>query len=107
MKIQPIGDGWHRIWCLGCDEAHGLPSSWAFNGNLEKPTFTPSFKISGKKLVWNEETKEREWVMDAEGKAVDFVCHFILTDGILNYCGDCTHSLSGKSVPLSDFPDDF
>jgi hypothetical protein len=91
-------------WCPGCEEPHRLPDSWQFNGNLDQPTFTPSFKHSGVKRIMVNGEWAGEWVRDAQGKPVPFTCHYILTNGILNYCGDCTHSLVGKSIPLPDLP---
>ena len=75
-------------WCPACEEAHRLPGSWTFNQGLEKPTFTPSFKHT-----------------ISFGHKPDKICHYIVTDGVLNYCGDCTHALAGKSVPLPDLPE--
>jgi hypothetical protein len=72
-------------WCPGCEEMHVLPwkrGGWTFNGDFERPTFTPSFKHS-----------------DGAGN----VCHYILTDGVLDFCGDSTHALRGK-VPLPPLP---
>ena len=75
-------------WCPGCNDMHPLfyDRGWSFNGSLDKPSFTPSFKHS-----WG-------------GKAV---CHYVLTDGILHFCSDCSHGLKGQSVPLPELPDAF
>jgi hypothetical protein len=96
MKLQPLladGNpyGWAH-WCPGCQEMHRLPEvpppdGWAFNGDLDRPTFTPSFKHS-----WNE-------------GQVALCCHYILTAGVLDFQGDSTHALRGP-VPLPDIPDD-
>jgi hypothetical protein len=32
------------------------------------------------------------------------VCHYFLQDGALQYCGDSTHGLAGKTVPLPELP---
>ncbi len=75
---------WH--WCAGCERLHPLPwpdCGWTFNGNFERPTMTPSFMQEG---------------------GHKYQCHYILTDGVLNYCADSWHSLAGKSVPLPDLP---
>lgn len=94
-------------WCPGCEELHPLPDKgWTFNGDFERPTFTPSFKHTGVQTVKVNGEWTGEWHRDAAGKPIPFVCHYILTDGILNFCGDCTHSLSGKSIPLPDLPQD-
>jgi hypothetical protein len=78
-------------WCPGCEEMHVLPLNrgWTFNGNHDCPTFTPSFLHT-----FNRPPEE-------DGPEI---CHYILTDGVLNFCGDCTHSLAGRSVPLPDLP---
>lgn len=85
---------------------HKLPDSWKFDGNLTNPTFTPSFKHSG--IQREDDASGRwtgKWIYDAAGKPLPYVCHYILTKGILSFCGDCTHSMSGKSVPLPELPE--
>lgn len=84
---------------------HVIPDSWAFNGNLGVPTFTPSVKITGKKIVTVDGKWTGEWVRDAQGKTVDDCCHYILTDGQLNFCSDSLHPLAGQTVPLPDLPE--
>lgn len=72
---------------------------------MESPTFSPSFKheamltekINGK---WTG-----EWVRDSDGKTIPSICHYILTAGQLNFCGDSTHALAGKTVPLPELPE--
>lgn len=79
---------WH--WCPACKDIHPLPwktGGWTFNGNLEKPSFTPSFKQGGSGVAGG-------------------CCHYIITDGTINFCGDSTHELAGQSVPLADLPAD-
>lgn len=64
---------------------HPLPDSgWTFSGNTDSPTFSPSFKHT-----WGENK----------------VCHYILTDGVLQFCGDSNHELAGQSIPLPDLPE--
>lgn len=92
-------------WCPGCEETHRLPDSWTFDGNLEKPTFRPSFKHEGRKRIWKDGKWTGEWERDASGNTVPFICHYILTAGTLNFCSDSTHGLAGKSVPLPDLPE--
>lgn len=92
-------------WCPGCEEMHRLPDSWTFDGNVECPTFSPSFKHSGVRAVTVNGEWTGEFVTDAAGKPIPFICHYILTAGVLNFCGDCTHSLTGRSVPLPPLPE--
>ena len=82
--------------CIG-----SIPDTWSFNGNVERPTFTPSVKITGKQRITDGLANGNA---APTGKALDGCCHYILTDGVLNFCGDCTHALVGKSVPLPPLP---
>ncbi len=70
-------------WCPGCKEMHRLPDTWKFNGNLEYPSFEESFN---------------------HGNSKEKICHYVLTNGVLNFCNDCTHALKGQSVPLPKLP---
>lgn len=85
-KIRNTSDGIVHA-CPACNEIHHFTTSgstaWMFDGNREAPTFSPSMKVSYH-----------------DGR----VCHYILTAGIINYCGDSTHGMAGKSVPLPDWP---
>jgi hypothetical protein len=85
-KLRKMQGGYAH-WCPACESMHCLPDSWNFvNKDLENPTFTPSFLHT----LSNSPRK---------------VCHYILTNGILNFCGDCSHGLAGKPVPLPELPD--
>jgi hypothetical protein len=74
--------------CPGCSEHHWIPvtgpKAWGFDGNLESPTVTPSVKHT-----WHE-GEER----------TPKCCHYFLRAGRFEYCGDCTHSLAGQTVPM-------
>ena len=97
-------DQGHTHWCPACKEMHPLPDSWNFNGDVNKPTYTPSFKHSGMKTIRDENgIWTGEWEL-LNGKPVPEICHYILTNGILHFCGDCTHSMAGQSVPLPELP---
>lgn len=96
MKLKAIADtdgGLFLFWCPGCREPHPYwvkpqspgAAAWAFNGDKERPTFTPSL------LVYPSGTTPR--------------CHLFLTDGVIHFCGDSQHELAGKSVPLPDWPE--
>lgn len=94
-------------WCPGCEEMHPLPRTWSFNGDVNKPTFAPSFRHQGVKREFVDHRWTGEWIRDAAGDPVAFCCHYQLIDGVLNFCGDCTHSLAGQSVPLPELPEHY
>jgi len=56
---------------------------WDFNGDFEKPTFTPS-------------------LLGEVDEGV--ICHLNLTNGVLIYHNDCTHALRNQQVPLEAKP---
>jgi Family of unknown function (DUF6527) len=49
--LRSATDGMLLFWCPGCDGAHGvtvgegLGPRWGYNGNADKPTFTPSILV--------------------------------------------------------------
>lgn len=124
MKVKGCNSGPTRsgytIWCPGCAERHFLPTVsatgpvWQFNGNREKPTFTPSLKITTGCKTSQHKPGDSCWCtfnaeLIAKGEEPSGfecgVCHLVLTDGVIHYCPDSTHKLSGQQVPLPDLPD--
>lgn len=108
LSLRKNNAGFHH-WCDGCKELHILPmyGGWTFNGNLDKPTFSPSFKHEGLRIETDEKTGKwtGEWLKDDQGKPIPYICHYVLTNGILNYCSDSTHEMAGKSVSLPPLPE--
>lgn len=97
--------GGYMHWCPACEEMHPLPDGWKFDGNLEKPTFHPSFRHTGFQTEKLNGEWTGEWVRGADGKPLPWVCHYHLTAGGIQYCPDCTHALAGKLVPLPVLPE--
>lgn len=98
------GDGkfGFSFFCPGCNSAHTIntnPGGWGFNGNVDLPTFTPSVLVTHPA---NPEASEefREWRTERR-------CHSFVTDGRIQFLGDCTHALVGQTVPLADFPEHY
>lgn len=78
------------FWCPGCGHCHGAwvnkpnpvtGARWTWNGNVEKPTFSPSMVIADEGLR----------------------CHLFVRDGFLQFLGDSTHALAGNTVPMEPF----
>ena len=72
------------FYCPGCKDNHYLNKRWKFNGDLDRPTFTPS-------LLSQYNNKE--------------ICHSYITDGKIRFLTDCTHHLKGQTVELPEYPD--
>lgn len=97
--------GAYGHWCLGCGELHGLPDSWQFNGDLENPTFSPSFKHEGVETIKDANGEwTGEWKRDASGNTIPFICHYIVTNGNIAYCSDSSHDYAGKTIPMPELP---
>ena len=95
MILEKIESGpfvWYQFWCPGCERLHPLYTQnpkgpeWKFNGDMEKPTFSPSLLCSG------SEPSRR--------------CHLFVRNGQIEFCGDCHHSLAGKIVPMEDIEEE-
>lgn len=82
-------------WCPACEEMHPLPDSWTFDGNVNKPTFAPSFKHTGLRTVNVNGRWTGEWVRDLDtGLPIDGTCHYIITNGMIQFCSDSWHKRS-------------
>ena len=90
----PREAGW-RFWCPGCEESHQFttdtdrPVHWDFDRNLEKPTFDPSLGV-----------------YDMDDYPNSYQCHLFMTDGMIQFLGDCKHELAGQTVPVVPLPED-
>lgn len=84
-----IEDGSHAHWCPGCQSMHVIPASWQFDGNTQRPSFSPSAKHT---WTWGE-AKENK------------CCHYFIKLGKLIYCSDCTHGLANQIIPLPPVSD--
>lgn len=76
------------IMCPACKIIHDFDDSWKFNGDYYKPTFRPS-------MLWKPH--------DDKSKLTGEVCHSWVTNGKIQFLGDCTHELKGQTVDLLDF----
>ena len=90
-------DGMTRyvFFCPGCNCGHwfktdGPGPCWTFNGDMEKPTVRASILVSRPARAVNN-----------AGSIV--LCHSFITDGQIQYLGDCEHALAGQTVPLPDW----
>lgn len=92
--------------CLGVGPKASGPA-WGWNGDLVKPTFTPSVLVQGMRQTLNAHGNwDGGWEKDAEGNPIPFTCHSFVTDGRIQFLGDCTHALAGQTVDLCEFPGD-
>jgi hypothetical protein len=94
------------IMCPGCNCKHIIatkePQSngavWAFNGDMDKPTFSPSL------LIRTGSHATPEYVDPPECPPT--TCHSFITDGKIQFLGDCTHALKGQTVDLPDISEE-
>jgi hypothetical protein len=69
------------------DEKSWATGRWSFNGDMEKPTISPSIHV---------------WKKDEKGNRIT-TCHSFVTDGKIQYLGDCLHPLVNQTVDLPEF----
>ena len=63
-----------------------VKDGWSYNGDPERPTFSPSVKTT-----------------HGRGERVN---HYFVRDGWIDFCPDSTHGLAGQSVELPAFTED-
>lgn len=107
MIVRANGDR-AMLWCPGCDDLHavgyGAADKWQFDGNLERPTISPSILVHGNQ--WPPEYPEYVKHRHASVKpGDDTICHSFVRDGQWQFLPDSTHVLSGQTVPCVPIPD--
>lgn len=82
--------GEHIYYKCHCGGHHWFPikgeGAWTWNGDLEKPTISPSVSAKG--------GMTEDWSKKIEH------CHHFVRDGMIEYCGDSTHEHAGKTLPM-------
>jgi hypothetical protein len=80
--------------CPGCRCSHAINVKlkncsegplWSWNGSLERPTITPSILVT-----YGREPRPHR----------PQTCHSFVTDGRIQFLGDCEHTLAGQTVDL-------
>jgi hypothetical protein len=111
--LRTLEDGLLSFHCPGCKESHvvrivpkdGQPC-WGFNNNFDKPTFTPSILIKTGHYCSFHKPGSDCWCtynVKNPGRKAPFecsICHSFVTDGQIQFLGDCTHELANKTVLL-------
>ena len=110
-KLRSLEGGRVAFHCPGCGERHQVTvyaassgPAWGYNGNPDAPTFTPSVLVTGPARWPTDEEHERIMA----GEKIDLPqmrCHSFVTDGRIQFLGDCTHALAGQTVDLPDIGD--
>lgn len=118
-KIAPVTKngktiGW-MFFCPGCNNGHAIQTAsenglypggdvWTFNGNMEKPTIRASVLVRSNQWVppVNEHNAEKWKAQPWEQHEIKTVCHSFVTDGRIEFLGDCTHDLKGQTVDLPE-----
>lgn len=95
--LRNVDNGGLVWWCPGCDGAHQIRTGegpgprWTWNGNAEKPTFSPSVLVT------------YDGADAGKDGAPPAVCHSFVVDGQMQFLSDCTHALAGQTVPIPDW----
>lgn len=114
------GDEGLTYWCQGCDSIHSTKTkgagAWGWNGDIERPVFTPSVMLTSTRLTEKGEAEMEAWracgMPARDGVKFDsipYICHSFVgcngaQPGEVIFLRDCTHSFAGQTVALPDFP---
>jgi hypothetical protein len=99
--------------CPGCEQSHTVrvsgPGGWQWNGETDGVTLTPSILFqSGHFDPYRRQDKACWCTYNAEHpeEPASFKCvrcHSFITDGMIKFLSDCTHSLVGQTVRIPDW----
>lgn len=83
-----------HIFAVDKPQANG--AQWRYNGNPVAPTFEPSMRIT-----WPQYRTDTDGTRHEIGTRQ---CHYIITDGVINFCADSTHAMAGQQVHMQEIP---
>lgn len=122
-KAKPLTDQngvqqGYSIECPACGFGHFFnveqpgPSGqkWSFNGDLEKPTFSPSMRSRTGHYCLDQNDSQCKRCAEAKrlGKSSRCThCHSFVRDGKIEFLSDCSHDMAGQTVELPDVDGDF
>ena len=89
-KLRTLEGGRVAFWCPACCRCTASGPCWGFDGNVERPTFTPSIFVNRPCPFFNPGAPS---------------CHSFVTTGRILFLQDCTHQSAGQTVDLPDWPD--
>lgn len=91
-KFKCPAGHWHYI---NTNVPNHQNAQWSFNGDVNKPTFTPSVRERTGYFVDPNVKGDEDWL-----KNNSYQCHFIITDGKIHFCADCSHDLKGQTMDM-------
>ena len=113
--LRNNNQGGVMFWCPGCKEPHAIGCGegngprWQWNGDVNKPTFTPSIHVRTGHFVPGFKQGDTCWCTYYEEFSDDIVdygckiCHSFVTDGKIQFLEDSTHHLKGMTVDLPEW----
>lgn len=111
--LRTVEGGRLTFYCPGCKSFHQVNIDagaggpvWQFNGDFNRPTFSPSILVTSGHYVPGHIGPECWCTYNAEhpDKPAPFSCercHSFVRSGQIQFLDDCTHELAGKTVPLT------
>lgn len=102
------------FFCPGCKTTHriqygeGAGPRWTWNGDVNKPTFSPSILTKMGHYAYRE-PRDTCWCTfnkDHPNNPSGFtcqICHSFVTDGKIQFLNDCSHELAGQTVDLPEW----
>lgn len=94
-KIRNLIGGGKIFFCPGCKDTHAVNQAglrWLYNGDPDKPTFSPSILVTYGGVDADDED------------GLPSRCHSFVRDGMIQFLSDCSHALKGQTVEIPEWP---
>lgn len=110
MKRARIeANGEISVRCPGCGVTHSVNATWTFNGDVARPTFSPSLLVTNGHFISTFKPRDSCWCTynaAHPGDPSPFKCnrcHSFVNNGRIQFLTDSTHELAGQTVDLAEF----
>lgn len=111
--VKLINGGGVRFLCPGCKDWHATDNRWVFDGDVEKPTLSPSVLVRSGHFISDYKEGDGCWCKYNAEHPNDkasfhcYLCHSFVRQGKIEFLEDCSHALAGQTVdlpPMEDWP---
>lgn len=105
----------HAIMCPACGTYHVFDDKvnsarakmrgggWDFNGDVDRPTFSPSMLMrTNFDIAAFSRAEKAGRALPVDMPKIDYVCHSYVREGRIEFLGDCTHDMRGQTHELPD-----
>lgn len=99
--FRDVGGGLRVFWCPGCNDRHVIDARWTVTESNGVYTVSPS--IVNTTGHYSTGHIPECWCKMPGAPFQCVRCHVFIRNNTIEYLGDCSHAMAGKTVPMEHY----